>query len=550
MNIDSQLGKKFNLKKILALSLLFIIIGLCIIGSTITVLYRDEINSYYSDLQVQGSESLDRQREAIFNYFNTVLPDLLFCSKQNELISLLDSGDKKWAELAKQEFIEFAKATKLYDQIRYIDIDGLEKIKINFNDGNVVAAKNEDLQDKSDTNYFSKSIILNQGEIFVSKLELKVEHEDIESSSKPVLRLATPVFDKSGNKKGIVILNCRAKKLLDDIYYYAATELGMQMLCDSDGYWLSRPDFDANWGFTLGERQDQNFKVSYPEEWQIIDKNSNSRFKTRNGFFTSSKILPLLETWNVPENVTGSYINFIKSPDPSKYYWIIITQIPSESLKITKDSIRKKYIYILIISLAILIPGAWILALAIIRRKEYRLKLLNMALFDTLTGLPNRRYFIERLKASIEHARRFDRKMGLLYIDLDGFKELNDTKGHDAGDELLIKVAEIFKKTTRTTDIAARLGGDEFAIILFEIDSIEGALNAGKHSISSIDKPFQLKAGKVKIGASIGVAVFPDHASTPDELITQADRAMYYSKTHGKSICTVADTDLAKSADF
>ena len=178
--------------------------------------------------------------------------------------------------------------------------------------------------------------------------------------------------------------------------------------------------------------------------------------------------------------------------------------------------------------------------MAINRRREYRARLLNMALYDPLTGLPNRRYFIERLEESIEHARRFDRKMGLLYIDLDGFKKVNDIKGHDAGDELLIKVAETLRNTTRTADIAARLGGDEFVLILFEIDSIEGALNAAKHSISNIDTPFHLKAGEVKVGASVGVAVFPDHASTSEELIRQADKAMYLSKAQGKNICTIA----------
>lgn len=543
MNIDSPLKKSSNLKNIVVLSLFFTIIVLCLTGGTITVLYRDDVNAYYSDLKVRGSESIDRQREVIFNYFNTVLPDLLFCSNQNELISLINSGNKKWAELSEKEYIEFAKATKLYDQIRYIDKDGIEKIRVNFNNGNVVAIQDVALQDKSETDYFINSIALNRGEIFVSKLDLNTEYEKVELPNKPVIRLATPVFDESGNKKGIVILNCRAKKLLDDINYYADVELGMLMLCDSDGYWLLSPAFDADWGFTLGERKDHNFKVRYPEEWRKIVKSRSSQFETVNGFFTFSKIFPLLETWKSPGNVTGSYINFIKKPDPSKYYWVVITQIPSESMKITKDGIRKKYLHILIISLAILIPGACILAVAITRRKEYRSKLLSMALYDTLTDLPNRHYFRDRLTESIEHARRFNRKMGLLYIDLDGFKKVNDINGHDAGDELLIKIADLLRDTTRTADIAARLGGDEFAIILFEIGSIEGAFNAGKHSILNIDKPFQLKAGTVKVGVSIGVAVFPDHASTPDELIKQADRAMYYSKAHGTNICTLAGTE-------
>ena len=542
MNNNPQFQENPNLKNIAVLTLLFIFIFLCLTGGTVTILYRDEVSSYYLNLKIRGPESIDRQQEVIFNYFNTVLPDLLFCSNQNELITLLGNDDRKWAELAEQEYIEFARATKLYDQIRYIDLNGRERIKIIFNDDNVEAVKNDDLQDVSESDYFTSSITLNRGEIFVSKLDLNTEYGEIEFPYKPVIRLATPVFDDSGKKKGIVVLNCRAKKLLDDINYYADSELGLLMLCDSDGYWLLSPDFDANWGFMLGERKDRNFKMSYPEEWQTIENSRNSQFETQNGFFSFSKIFPLLETWNSPGNVTGSYIKHIKIPDPSKYYWVVITQIPSEAIQITKDRIGKKYLYILGISLIILIPGAYILAIAITRRREYRARLLSMALHDTLTGLPNRRYFMDRLKESIEHARRFNRKMGLLYIDLDGFKEVNDIKGHDTGDELLVEIAEILRKTTRTADIAARLGGDEFAIILFEIDSVEGAFNAGMHSVSNIDIPLQLKGGTIKVAASIGVAVFPDHASTPDELITQADRAMYFSKMHGKNRCTLART--------
>lgn len=542
MDIDSQLEKNTGLKKITALSIFFIFIVLCLTGGTVTVLYMDEISAYHSELEVRGNESIDRQKDVVFNYFNTVLPDLLFCSNQNELIFLLNSDSNKWAELAEKEYIEFLKATKLYDQIRYIDNNGKEKIKVNYNDGNAEATENHDLQDKSKDYQFINSISLGRGEIFVSKLEFNIEQGVIRPTYRPVICLATPVFDDSGNKKGIVILNCRAKKILDDINYYADSELGMLMLCDYDGYWLLSPVFDSDWGLTPGERKDLNFKVRYPEEWRMIEKKGNAQIETLNGFFTFSKIFPLLETWNSPGNVTGSYIKFIKKPDPSKYYWVVINHLPPESMKLKRDGIKKKYLYTMIISLFILIPGAYILAAEITRRKEYRKRLLRMALYDTLTGLPNRRYFMERLQESIEHARRFKRKMGLLYIDLDGFKDINDEKGHDAGDELLVKIAELLRKTIRTADIAARLGGDEFAIILFEIDSIEGAFNAGRHSISNINMPFRMKTGTVNIGASIGVAVFPDHASTADELITQADRAMYFSKTHGKNRCVLAGT--------
>ncbi len=540
MYVESQLDKNSKLKNIIVLTVLFALIIICLTGITVAVLYRSEIRSYYSELKVRGSDSIERQRGVIFQYFNSVLPDLLFFSQQNELISLLNSGESEWAELAGKEYIKFAKVKNLYDQITYIDKKGREIIQINIKDDRVTATKNEDLQERVNQDYFTESIALNRGEIFVSRLDLDIDQQDIETPYKPVIRLATPVFDDSGVKHGIVILNCNAQRLLDNISYYADPETGRLMLCNSDGYWLISPDFDDEWGFILGERRDRNFKVRYTEEWGIIQNSKGFQFETGNGFFNFSKIFPFLETLNAPENITGSIIQKVKKPDPSKYYWILITHIPPESMQITKNKIFSKYLYLLAIILVILIPVAFVLAAGIVRRREYSARLLNMALHDILTELPNRRYFMERLTESIEHARRFNRKMGLLYIDLDGFKEVNDTKGHDAGDELLRKIADKLRQTTRTADIAARLGGDEFAIILFEVDSTDGALNAGNHCLLNLDTDFQLKAGTVKIHASVGVAVYPDHGSAPDEIIDQADKAMYYSKMTGKNRCSLA----------
>jgi len=127
----------------------------------------------------------------------------------------------------------------------------------------------------------------------------------------------------------------------------------------------------------------------------------------------------------------------------------------------------------------------------------------------------------------------------VLYIDLDGFKKVNDTKGHKAGDELLIQVGEILTSTSRRSDTVARLGGDEFVCILTEIDSAEGAMYAGQKIIDALGQPLELTCGDISIGASIGVSVFPVHGTDPDTLLRNADSAMYTSKAGGKNICSI-----------
>lgn len=542
MNVKSEPHEKTYLKNTIVLFILSMLIVLGLTGGTATYLYKNEINSFYSRLNSREVGSINLQRRITLGFFHNILTDLHYLSRQNELNSFFQ--DEIWSEFTELEYIEILKAKKTYDQIRYIDRNGKERIRVNFNNGNVNTVKKEGLQDKSHRYYFTESIALNHDEAYVSELDLSIEQGKIEIPYKPTIRFATPVFDDSNIKQGIVVINYLAKDFLQDIKQYGNTALGNSMLCNSNGYWLLSPNSDDEWGFMIEERKERSFKARYPEEWKTIEKVNQIQLETKNGFFTYTKVFPFYEEKNSLPDGQQQHIECITKPDASKYYWMLISHIPPEIIYATKKDIFKKHLFISMIALAILLPGAWFMVASIIKRNEYKARLLDMALSDTLTGLPNRRLFRERLSESIEHAHRFGRKMGLIYIDLDGFKEVNDTKGHDIGDELLIKVGEILNGTTRKTDIAARLGGDEFAIILFEVESLEGALNAAEHCISNIAIPVQLKSGTVKIGASIGIAVFPDHAETAEELIKQADKAMYYSKNHGKNKCSMSGKKL------
>ncbi|MGA8086198.1 MAG: diguanylate cyclase [Terracidiphilus sp.] len=168
-----------------------------------------------------------------------------------------------------------------------------------------------------------------------------------------------------------------------------------------------------------------------------------------------------------------------------------------------------------------------------------------LALHDELTGLPNRRLFLDRLAISLERARRMESKAALLVIDLNHFKQVNDTLGHHAGDLLLKKVSSIFQGRVRRSDTVARTGGDEFSLILEEPTNRSNANWVAKSLMEMLDEPLQVGDHTLKVGASIGVAVYPDDAADIEALCIAADLRMYDDKNVSRE--TSADRLPVKS---
>lgn len=171
----------------------------------------------------------------------------------------------------------------------------------------------------------------------------------------------------------------------------------------------------------------------------------------------------------------------------------------------------------------------------ITERKEAEEKIRNMAHYDNLTQLPNRALFYDRLKNAILLTTRNKQNMALLFIDLDGFKMVNDTLGHDSGDQLLMEVSERLKKCVRKSDTVARLGGDEFAILLLDVKDNSYISVKAKQLIESVNAPYPDIGELCKIGCSIGIALLPDDAVDTESLLIKADEAMYVVKNHGKN---------------
>jgi len=197
-------------------------------------------------------------------------------------------------------------------------------------------------------------------------------------------------------------------------------------------------------------------------------------------------------------------------------------------------------------SLALLDDMLFIAALDVTDRETEKLRLQSMAYHDRLTGLPNRALFIDRLNQIIAQCSRENRKAALLFLDLDGFKPINDVHGHEAGDTVLVTLAQRFNSAIRKSDTVARLGGDEFVVALYNVDTEDDAARVAQIILDSANKDITLESGKsVQIGVSIGIAIWPDHGETVEALINAADQAMYKSKNRGRNTYTIASAKAA-----
>jgi diguanylate cyclase (GGDEF)-like protein/PAS domain S-box-containing protein len=192
------------------------------------------------------------------------------------------------------------------------------------------------------------------------------------------------------------------------------------------------------------------------------------------------------------------------------------------------------------------IVGAVLLFRDISERKEMARQLEKMARYDQLTGLPNRALFMETLRTALARARRSEKKVGVIFMDLNGFKPVNDTLGHAAGDTLLKMFAERLSRVVRDTDLAARVGGDEFTLLVDSLGDVDEALILVERIRQALSKPFEIARHPFWITASMGIAVYPDHANTLDDLARRADYAMYKAKKEKSADCVIYSQAIEK----
>lgn len=232
------------------------------------------------------------------------------------------------------------------------------------------------------------------------------------------------------------------------------------------------------------------------------------------------------ESLRTKEKLHGEVANQRKNGEPYQE-WLTLT--------VVKDDLGKVSNYV----------GVFADITEIVHSQKQLHRLVNQ---DALTGLPNRRLLIELLDQAIKIAGRTGYKIAVLFIDLDRFKTVNDSLGHQLGDQLLLEVSRRIKQSIRTSDVVARLGGDEFMVIMDRLDEIEDAAVVAKKIIHAIQTEFIIQGKEIFIGASVGISVYPNDSREVDGLIKAADIAMYQVKNSGKNNFCFYSSELSENA--
>lgn len=194
--------------------------------------------------------------------------------------------------------------------------------------------------------------------------------------------------------------------------------------------------------------------------------------------------------------------------------------------------------------------GALAIGRDVTRRKEMEFKLRHQANYDLLSGLPNRRLLGDMLQREVAGAKREGRSLAVLFIDLDRFKDVNDTLGHSVGDQLLVVAAQRIRASVREYDLVARFAGDEFVAVLPGLEESDALTRIGNDIVAALAEPFQLGPHRVRISASVGVAIYPRNASTVTALIGCADQAMFAAKGSGRNSVAFFTEDMrAKNSE-
>ncbi|MDQ6982507.1 MAG: sensor domain-containing diguanylate cyclase [Mariprofundus sp.] len=499
--------------------------------------YLSEARENIQALKQQDKLHIELQTVAFRHEFQSIISDLMVLSAHQQLRLIVDGFESvDYAALA-NEFLAFCKNKKMYDQVRYLDATGMEIVRVNFSRGHAAIVPAAQLQAKGERYYFRDTFRLDRGQIFVSPFDLNVEGGAIERPLKPTIRFGIPIFNSRGEKRGIIVLNYFGKQLIEHLEQFTRLSLApsFDMLLNSDGYFLNGMRRDDEWGFMFPERKDKTFAQLFPTQRDNIMHSSSGQFRDHQGLFTFTSVFPLSEGLKSSSGSSEILGSSLKKLDANQYSWKIVSFTPHDSILGMTRELRVGLLFMNASFVLLIGVGAWYLARAMVRRQVVEDKIEHMAHFDLLTELPNRPLLYDRLGMALANAHRGKNILAVFFLDLDGFKGVNDSHGHEAGDQILIEVARRLEQCVRETDSVARIGGDEFVLVLTSITEPEAAEMIAKKVLARLAKPIIFNNESVTIGASIGIAFYPKDASTQDALLSKADAAMYSAKENGKN---------------
>ncbi|PIF17240.1 diguanylate cyclase (GGDEF)-like protein [Acidovorax delafieldii] len=491
--------------------------------------------------------------------FGTVARDTAFLADA----AAVEQDQGRLADLFKANL----QAHPAYLQIRFISASdyGLELVRIDRQGDKLVRVPDDQLQEKSHFPFVFEALSLPDGEVYVS--EFGINHEDAaQEAAVPVFNMASPVV-QGGQLRGVVVVRVAAAPFLHNFNAALPTPYGFY-LSNRWGDFLVHPDAAQTFGFDRGQRI--LIQESFPQVAALVDGRAEEAVLSQSG----------------TDDEEARVFAFVRMPfgnaDEGRFMVVGLSQplavVQGEVLDLGR-SILKILLVLSVVGVALaagvsrlvtqplqaMVKAAQAFsrgeahgALPVHRGDEVgelarsfqdmeqqisrqlaelnlsRDAMAHLAHHDALTGLPNRRMFEQRLAQVLELSRRSGRSCALLFVDLDEFKAINDTRGHAVGDLVLQAVARTIVGAVRQVDTVARLAGDEFTVLCENVDSEEAALQIVTKLQHAFEPPLDIDGEPLAVRASIGLSLFPRDAQDARTLMASADAAMYRIKQSHK----------------
>jgi diguanylate cyclase (GGDEF)-like protein len=488
----------------------------------------------------------------------------------HELGQIKDPGELRHAQdnLA-QVFRAMLLAHPDYMQIRLISATnhGLERVRQDRDGASIVRVEGDDLQEKGHYAYVFETLRLAPGEVRISPIVINHEQGAHSGLGKPTLHVSTPVADATGKVFALLVINVD----LDQLFSQLQSDLPKEYQVYLSNRWgdlLIHPDHRRTFGFDQGRRlflQDE-----FPEV---------SRLLTKTG---SSSLISRSVEQGQQDRLVAAFVR-LSHNDASEPFVVLGLGQPQSHVLAQASRARTNIAQIALLFSALALLAAFIASRALIRplrsmtdavelfSRERKISVLpprddelgvlahrfhamkheilsqlddltcsraafeHLARHDPLTELPNRRLCFERLEQALASARESGKKMALLFVDLDHFKEMNDQYGHRFGDLVLQAVAKLLTSASDNADCVARLGGDEFVIFFSDVTDPQKIVTLLEKLHQCFQLPLFIDGHRVQIHASMGVSLFPRDGDDIGALIQHADHAMYKAKSAGRN---------------
>ncbi|WP_345814993.1 diguanylate cyclase [Paraburkholderia sp. PREW-6R] len=445
---------------------------------------------------------------------------------------------------------------------------GLELIRFDRDDDGLVRVQGAELQEKGQFPYVFETLGFAPGRLYTSPISVNHEYGTHAAQGKPTLRLGTPVASASGEVVGVVVIDIDLGGLLKRLQSDLPSDYQVY-LANEWGDFLVHPDASKTFGFDHGRRvlMQESFPVTKP-------------------LFTQTQGEVLLNGLGHPHQAAGEVLAFVRRPfgdSEGNRFIVLALGKPLADVLAGAHLLGNEIIRIVIVFSVLALILAVLFARALTRplqslayaathlfaghametlpltrtdeigvlarcfdrlRREIKSQmdvlhnkqreLVHLATHDVLTGLPNRMLFMDRLQSAINEATRREEGLAVLFVDLDRFKQINDQFGHAVGDKVLAVVARRIRQVLCSADVVARLGGDEFIVLVEGPRSAEAAPAIASRVVQALNEELVVDGQSMTVGASIGISQYPDDSSTPEELLLNADAAMYAAKTGGR----------------